>query len=350
MKNKVLLLIAGCCAWLLSSCLNSDDEVVAPYYPNCQIVSFSLSSDSLSMLSSVKFTIDQINGQIFNADSLPYGTEMKYKVTGTISYVNSSVVNGMEVFQLATGDTVLWNGSDSLDFSQPIIFKVNAYDGMTNKVYRAWINIHQVQPDSMVWSMDGPLPVPAAVKSQKTLLRNQSEDTYIYMYVQTAAAGYQLFRSSTGTLAWSEVGLSGLPASGLLLKQITELEGRLYVAAETGELYSSSDGATWQQVAEAPQIKALYGVVGSGDKQTPALLAVVETAEGLQFASMTARQVWTMGEAVPAEFPVSGFATANYFAMHFDYLLAVGGRSADQTLLNSTWGTRDGLNWALYTP
>ena len=144
--------------------------------------------------------------------------------------------------------------------------------------------------------------------------------------------------------------MSGLPASGLLLKQITELEGRLYVAAETGELYSSSDGATWQQVAEAPQVKALYGVVGSGDKQTPALLAVVETAEGLQFASMTARQVWTVGEVVPADFPVSGFATANYFSMHFDYLLAVGGRSADQTLLNSTWGTRDGLNWALYTP
>lgn len=350
MKNKVLLLIAGCCAWLLSSCLNSDDEVVAPYYPNCQIASFSLSSDSLSILSSVKFTIDQLNGQIFNADSLPYGTELKDKVTGTISYVNSSVVNGMEVLQLATGDTVLWNGSDSLDFSQPIIFKVNAYDGMTNKVYRAWINIHQVQPDSMVWSMDGSLPVTAAVKSQKTLLRKQSESTYIYMYVQTASAGYQLFRSPAGALAWSEVGLTGLPASGLLLKQLAELEGRLYVAAETGELYSSSDGATWQQVAEAPQVKALYGVVGSGDKQTPALLAVVETAEGLQFASMTARQVWTMGEAVPADFPVSGFATANYFAMHFEYLLAAGGRSANQTLLNSVWGTRDGLNWALYTP
>lgn len=274
---------------------------------------------------------------------------MKDKVTGTITYVNSSVVNGMEVYQKATGDTILWNGSDSLDFSQPVYFKVKAYDGLTTKLYEAWINIHQVIPDSMAWSLVASLP--AVPLTQKALLWKTTSEEKIYMYMQAAgnAAGYRLFCSPVGDPVWTEASLSGLPESDLVLEQMVQFDGRLYVSAADGQLYASSDGLQWQALENAPAVKALYGAVGAGEKQTPALTAVVETAAGLQFAAMNGAQEWTLGNALPADFPMTGFATSTYSSMHREYLLAVAGRDQHQTLLNSVWGTMDGLDWVSYS-
>ncbi len=58
---------------LFSSCLNSSSEEVE-YSPDAQIYAFSLSSatDSTDVLSATQFTIDQINGKIFNTEPLPY--------------------------------------------------------------------------------------------------------------------------------------------------------------------------------------------------------------------------------------------------------------------------------------
>ena len=46
MKNRIVLFIAGCCALLLSSCLGSDDTQYE-LSKDCQILSFSLSNDSI---------------------------------------------------------------------------------------------------------------------------------------------------------------------------------------------------------------------------------------------------------------------------------------------------------------
>lgn len=71
MKNKLVLFITGCFALVLSSCLKSDEIVGVEAIKNCQIHTFSLSHDSVSGLDTVKFTIDQLTGRIFNIDSLP---------------------------------------------------------------------------------------------------------------------------------------------------------------------------------------------------------------------------------------------------------------------------------------
>ena len=68
MKNRIVLFIAGCCALLLSSCLGSDDTQYE-LSKDCQILSFSLSNDSIPGLKDVVFTIDQVDGKIFNIDS-----------------------------------------------------------------------------------------------------------------------------------------------------------------------------------------------------------------------------------------------------------------------------------------
>ena len=52
MKNRIVLFIAGCCALLLSSCLGSDDTQYE-WSKDCQILSFSLSNDSIPGLKDV---------------------------------------------------------------------------------------------------------------------------------------------------------------------------------------------------------------------------------------------------------------------------------------------------------
>ena len=97
MKNKLVLFITGCFALVLSSCLKSEDVTDIELVKNCQISSFKLSSDSISGLDTVKFTIDQLTGRIFNIDSLPFGTKIEKVVcTITVQPVAMQLIGGIE--------------------------------------------------------------------------------------------------------------------------------------------------------------------------------------------------------------------------------------------------------------
>lgn len=349
MKSKIVLFVTGCCVLLLSSCLGSDDSTTTiEIAPNCQIVSFSLKSDSVSSLENVKFTIDQVNGLIFNSDSMPYGTTFEDKVTATISYMNSTAVASMQVIQSAQNDTIWWSGSDSLDFSQPVYFKVTAYNGMTSKEYKAWINVHQVIPDSMVWELHSNQVTGEAIKEQKVISFQSGESTSFYMYTRLAntAEGYRLYRTSANDVKeWSELPLTGLPAENVRISQITEYDGNLYVPTTAGILYTSANGQDWTAVGDAPAVKYLFGVVKEGQKQPSAMAAAVEAEGGLQYAVMNEEHVWTLGDVVPVNFPLTGFGSSNYAAMYHEYLMLVAGRDQEDRLTNVSWGTMDGLDW-----
>jgi len=118
MKNKLVLFITGCFALVLSSCLKSDEIVGVEAIKNCQIHTFSLSHDSVSGLDTVKFTIDQLTGRIFNIDSLPFGTKIE-KVVCKIGFANSSVIGGVEASPEAYPDSTYYLSSlsDSIDKS-----------------------------------------------------------------------------------------------------------------------------------------------------------------------------------------------------------------------------------------
>ena len=89
------------------------------------------------------FTIDQQLGFIYNADSLPVGTDVsKVKVKITADTYN--------IFIVASVDS-LWEEEDSLNFEQPVQFKVMAETGLFGRTYDAKINVHKQEPDSMVW-------------------------------------------------------------------------------------------------------------------------------------------------------------------------------------------------------
>lgn len=349
MRNKIVLFVTGCCVLLLSSCLKSDEKTITEIAPNCQIVSFSLASDSVEGLKSVKFTIDQLKGEIFNTDSMPYGTEIG-KVVCTIQYMNSYAIGGIQVRQEAVSDTLAWwNATDSLDFSKPVKFKVYAFDAVTTKEYYAQVNIHQVVPDSMVWTVYADRVWDEPVREQKVMVYTGGANEVYYMYVRPAAGkGYRLLQSPvTDARQWTELALTGLPDDKLRLSQLTEYNGNWYVPSSDGALYASANGQDWQLMEETPAVMYLLGAIPKGQKQSPVLCGITKEDDGLRFAAMGEDLKWTGGDVVPEGFPITGFGASNYSAMYHNYLMVVAGRDKNNALVNSSWGTMNGTGWVL---
>lgn len=352
MKNRIVLFVAGCIALLLSSCLGSDDnEYEMP--KDCQITSFKVDHDSIlgGQLDTVKFVIDQINGRIFNPDSLPFGTVIE-KVVCTISLANNYI--SVEVTQDALPDsTFYWDTKDSLDFSKPVKMVTTAYDGITKKTYIAQVNVHQVVPDSMSWDLYANNVFGFPVKEQKVITWGEENDEYYYMYVQAADAskGYSLQSSSVSNVrSWTTLPLEGLPAGEVRLSQMTEYNNALYVPTTKGALYQSVDGQKWTLVDQPWSVKTILGAVREGGlNQSSALATIVDNNGTLNYAAMDKDMKWTTGEAVPAGFPVSGFGSLSSQNMFRESLTVVAGKDKDGKLLNSAWSTMTATSWVLLT-
>lgn len=346
MEKKILLLLTGCFALLLSSCLGSDDPVEYDIAKNCQISSFVMKHDSIPTLATTKFTIDQLNGRIFNQDSLPYGTKVD-KVVVTAKYAFDMSIGMVQAIQEAVGDTINWNGKDSLDYSKPVKFIVTAYDGFTKKIYDTRLNVHQVVPDSMVWSLENtPLPgTSVAVRKVIPFMKEKSEE--YFMYTQETD-GYHLYTASPGALgSWSTHTLTGLPKGTINLEQITEYENQLYVPSTDHKLYRSEDGLNWVALEGTPSVISLLGTVREEETaKKQSALAIVASIEGEnRFASMDKDGVWKEGEEISTGFPVSAFSPISYNVMFRERLMLAGGKTADGKVVSSVWSTMDGLDW-----
>jgi hypothetical protein len=346
MKNKIILFITGCFTLLLASCLDSDDSSTVSAPRDAQISSFSLSHDSIAGLSKVKFTIDQLNGQIFNKDSMPYGTKVG-KVICNMTYRSSALTAA--ITQDAYPDSMFyWKEGDSIDFSKPVKIVVTALDRVMTKTYTAKVNIRQVNPDSMLWTLYASNPIPETIREQKVVVYPYNNTDAYFMYVKTNSS-YKLYYSALSDAAnWNELPLTGLTGD-LLITQIALLDGYLYVPSESGMLYRSADGLNWMLANNAPSVKSVLGVLKEGREQIPLLATIVEQNGTLHFAGMDANQEWTIGEQVYAKFPVVNFATTQYANMYHSYLMAIGGRDKDNQLTNTVWATMNATDWVLLT-
>jgi hypothetical protein len=344
MKKDIVLLIVGCMMILMASCLGNDDIDTAEI-KDAQISSFVLSHDSITDLENVKFTIDQVNGHIFNMDSLPFGTQVN-KIVCTLAYRTG--VSGVKVVQEAVGDTTIWwNGTDSLDFSKPVKFTAQAYDGVTTKTYTAWVNIHQVIPDLMVWERYSSRMTGTIADKQKIVAYPyEGADAYL-MYVKTTGNRLYYSLATEARNEWKELPLSGLPET-VDISRITLYENTLYASGD-GLFYQSGDGLNWVKVENTPVVKTILGVVKEGRNAPSQLATIVESENAYFFAGMNKEKQWETGDLVPGNFPVSGFGDISYYRMDKEYLTVVAGEDKDGKLLNTTWTTGNALSWAYFS-
>ncbi|MDR1813490.1 MAG: DUF6242 domain-containing protein [Tannerella sp.] len=326
---------------VMISCLDSTTTETDDWsLSNAQIATFSLSSDSLPALDSVVFTIDQINGKIYNKDSMRYGTELKHKVICSLTYEIGAY--SIMIMPEATGDTI-YDLADSVDFSQPVMITIYPYDGISAKTYEARLNIHQINPDSMVWSEYSPLIGGASLDEMKVVEKDGS-----YLMFTKTKTGIKLYKADKQNYtSWAEAGKNNTPDNAIF-SQITTFNNTLYLFTDEGALYSSTDGQTWTQQSDAPKIKALLGSIQASSVNGDEKLAVIAELDGVNRFVIYDKE-WIEGDEVTASFPIEGFCPVNYESMYYQRLTVVSGKDKDGNLSNAAWSTIDGLSWTKLT-
>lgn len=213
----------------------------------------------LAHLDTIFFTIDLNKGQIYNADSLPVGTDVSALIAN-ISFDNVAQAKiYMDKGDPAKNDTIdyIANPTDSIDFTSKVSLEVTAQNGTTVKWYSVKVNVHQIDPDSLYWNtMFGVRPLPcgsqATVDAQKAVYYKGKVQSFIVS-------------NSTCTLYTAEdpyaddwtpqpLSLSFAPD----LKSLQATDEALYMLSQTGELYWSENGIEWTSTGQT-----FYSLVGT---------------------------------------------------------------------------------------
>ena len=340
-----LLVCAG--AGAFTGCNKDDDsediETSLIITPNVAVTAFSLkANDSIAPdLDSVFFSIDLEHGAIYNADSLPKGSAID-KLVPKISY--SSFVSKawitMEGGRTRTGTVnYITNPDDSIDFTGSVKLVLATEDSTLSKEYMLKVNVHQMVPDSLMWTelavtgLPSRLPSPRAQKtvalSDRTFsFIEESDGTYTY------ASCSDLFDNE-----WTKSQAS-MPFTPVV-RSLSAAGSRLYMLSTDGSLYESADGASWSDTGEDWNC-----IIGP---YTDTVLGLQTTSAGLTYAQYPLKDLKVT--AIDEDFPVSGFS--NFITLVNNWTTSpvgffIGGLKADGKPVSATWAF-DGANWVTLT-
>lgn len=349
MTKKLLLPLIIAALANLVAC-NSGSETYEYTPASSAIVkSFSLSDDDevLDSLSNVFFAIDLDKAQIFNADSLPYGTKTDrlIPVIETESTVGSVT---LEIPRPNMSDSIvnfLENSTDSVDFSNgPVKLRIISQSGTTERVYEIRVNVHQVKPDTLAWArverLKNGFPSPFAANDIGAVKMVRGSNG-IYHAFSSNKAGTKVgcFESSypdfvsAGNRSPITIGENMDVTSTVITDNnyvyMLDADSHLwksYIYTEYKDL-----GVVWHSIL------GTYGNDVIGTKKVGDAWKIVTYPSGKE---------WDM----PAGFPVTG--ASQPIDYDFDMALSsqmilVGGLDANGVRLASTWGF-DGSTWACY--
>ena len=328
----------------IASCNKKDDEAVDEtativYLPNVAVTSFKLKAnkDVMANLDSVFFTIDLEHGVIYNADSLPKGTAIN-KLVPNISY-SSYITSASIIMKGGTtrNDTVDYvkNPGDSIDFTGNVSLVIATANDEMKKTYTLKVNVHQQEPDSLVWNEMAVAQLPSRMSSP----RNQKT-------VDINGKAVSLIEENDGSMTistsddlynniWTKNALT-LPFQADV-RSLTASSAALYLLDTSGNLYSSTDGTTWAATCET-----WNKIIGG---YTDTVIGLKTSSKGLCYAQYPLQNLDE--RAVAEGFPVSGHSN---FVTHSNKWTSspvgffCGGVKADGTLSDAVWAF-DGSNW-----
>jgi len=325
-------------ATLLPSYLGSNEDEYE-YSADAQIYSFSATGgtyDSLSVLSKAVFTIDQLSSppKVYTKDSLAYG----FEVQNALLTITTSSALGVALYYGDNDSTFVYSSSDSVNLSRLTKMTVYANDGVTTREYEFKINVHQQDPDTLVWKniANGYLSA-SPIDAHKTIAINDQFFTY-YLSGTTINA---VSAPSTDGKPWTAVSVSGLPSNTLVysLQTITDnSQQTAYALTADNNVYKSSDGLSWSNVAASYPVEAIYGKLPSIAEDS--LIVVVKDGSTLKFAKTKDFSSIRVLNAIPGGFPVQDFSAVsmqdeNSYTMK--YIIVAGGKDASGAQTNNTW-------------
>lgn len=338
--KKGLIIGAALAATLLAGCNggDSDYEYAPVNYDGVAVTAFSLNKNRavLNNLDSVYFTIDLNGARIFNADSLPYGTDVK-ELAVTMSTDQVSVAE-FTVTRPEKEDTVinyLTSPNQKIDFSNGAVsLRLKSANGQKERLYEVKVNVHQVVTDSLYWSQFAVKPLPTTLKEaagQRTVAFNGKA-----LCLTVNASGYSLAVTNDPYADnWQKKGVSFPKAVNV--ESFTATENALFILAEDGDLLTSADeGATWTSTGETwKSISAAYGAKLVGVAENGGKLSAVSYPAGVS-------------QQLQSTFPVSGTSAGVIFNSKWaaaPQVMIAGGRTESGSLTGETWAF-DGTAWA----
>ncbi len=334
MTNKSFAGLAILCAAVFAGGCNSDYEPGESTASSVAVTSFSLTEDDkvLANLDSVFFSIDLSNFTIFNADSLPYGTN----VSRLIPVINT--LEGVSLVELTVkregkADTIydyISNPNDSIDFSNgPVALKIISPDGMNSRTYQVYVNVHKLKNDSISWQRTACRPLPSAFNAPKAQKTAGTADAV--WCLSTDGSAYSLATAehpSQETWNKASVAFPFTPD----IDSFTATENALYILSADGQLYTSTDGGqSWTSTGKS--FSNIYGAFGDE----------ILAASGSNIVSYPSGKT----SAMPSGFPVSGASPLVTFSFQLSGGLQgviTGGRDASGNLTDATW-SYDGSTW-----
>lgn len=334
---------------LLSSCGRLDEDGLYYSKQNTMVCAFSLQKDTsvLSNLDSIFFTIDLDRSLIYNADSLPKGTNVSaIAVKATFMdpanvYVDYEDGNGaLKTFSyLATSQS-------PIDFRNSeqgkVKMRVIAADGKTTQTYTLKVNVHKVVADSLYWK-----------KIETTSISDELNNIASAKCISAKGAYYMFAQESTGELnvcrttdfyEWEKASAGTMPVMDW--RTLTYDGSTLYVISESSELYVCSDFESFEfSKSNLLQENTPISLVGLYENL---LLAIVKNNDEYSLAKIDLASGDISLTTMPEEFPVKGLSNPITFASKWtqDQLVVACGEKRDGSLTNAVWGF-DGNNWAI---
>lgn len=328
------------------SCNKKTDEedVIAVTSSTLAVKSFSLTPDSkvLPRLDSVFFSVDINHGVIYNADSLPKGTKVS-RLIPVITFANSMSKVELAFNKDNRTDTVvnyLTNPSDSIDFSKPVRLNVTAENGVDTYQYLIKVNVHEQNPDSLIWTDFASAPYSTRLPSpldQKSVKRGET----IYSLIEESDNSFSLLTIPSITDPQDNEIQPFSPGFIPQLKSFSANDEYLWLLSEEGDLYFSADGNEWMQTGQ--NWLSVTGVYLNS------LLGIKKTAEGQLYHCHYPENPDITDNPVAPSFPLSGTSSLGILPNSWStqpIALLAGGVTSEGSPVSDIWAF-DGSTWTV---
>ena len=323
---------------LLPSCLDSSDGGEIEYSTDAQIYTLSISSkaDTNNILNSTVFSIDQVNGKIFNKELLPYQFNVDSVTINLRGYSAYSSFYNVKL-SLSSSEDIAWSQSDSVDINNLYRITTTAPDGETTKRYDFQLNTHDKDPYILSWEEISNGYIAQTISEQKTV---SYKNRFITYFTSNETVNAVSSPANDG-VNWSTASISGLPPS-ILLSSLIVSEEELYIIDENNIAYNSTDGFNWTQTISDYPVIANYGILPTDNNGKK--LVIVDDNNTYKFAKtddFNDFQFMEMSSNTSiSEFPVRDFTSIsiNSSSSHtIKYIIIAGGYKADNTDNNNIW-------------
>lgn len=300
-KNILALSFILLAAFAFCSC-GDDDEVVLS--SDCYISNFSLgavnrlvhttSSTGEDSVYTVAYSaagyymsINQLDGTIRNEKPLPVNSQTgailaTIETSGTVIYRQASD---------ASENWVAYSSTDSINFTNPLVFRVISADGASWRDYTVTVNVSLVDGEEFVWNKLAEPGLWTNANQLKTLVWGEKawvfaqENSVVSVYSADADAGTQ----------WEKQEVAGCEQADV--RTLTAFDGRLYMSCTDGCLIASDDAINWNPVTTGQN--GLH-ILTSDDTYLYAIsgASLWRSADGMQW---TEEELDEVADSLPAQ-------------------------------------------------